>query len=86
MSKIKCGGQLDRPSFNYPKLGENITLAEAQAQLVESIRNAVEQIRDSQMMQCTVAGDIRRIRECLERCERREQREKLKAKQEAEGK
>jgi len=43
----------------------------AQLEMLESIRNCMEQIRDSQMLACSVAHDIARLRKAAERIDRR---------------
>ncbi len=73
MSRINRGGKQERPNFVY---NDSPSMQEIPLQLLESIRNTLEQIRDGQVLQCSVASDIRRIREVVERSERRILREK----------
>jgi hypothetical protein len=52
-----------RPEFNHagPNERGNWTHDQSTAQLIESARNVLEQIRDSQTLQCDVALAIKRI-------------------------
>lgn len=63
MSQIKRGEQWIRPNFTYHESPANSYSHEAtQSQLLESIRNCLEQIRDSQMLKCDVAHAIKTMR------------------------
>lgn len=56
-----------RPEFNWPS---DRSIEWCIGQLTEDIRNVLESIRDKQMLQCDVRGDIRKMRIALERIAR----------------
>ena len=74
---ITENGKQIRPSFNYGHTtGDTYTHPEVAAQLLGSIRNVLEDIAGGQVLSCTVAGDIRRIRIALEKMAKPKQRKR----------
>jgi hypothetical protein len=76
---ITRGKQTVRPAFTYPKVQADGSLGswvQLQAELAVDTRNVLEQIRDSQMLQCDVRADIRAMREALEKIARAVTRKK----------
>lgn len=63
MSNVEVKGKgWVRPYFVY---AGDISYDDVKAQLLESIRNTLEQIRDKQMLQCDVRSDLRAMRKSL---------------------
>ncbi len=69
-SSINLNGMFTRPTWSYD-VNQSRTDDQYSLALLESIRNVLEGIADSQMLQCSVAGDIRKIRITLQRIDRR---------------
>ena len=61
MSQVKRNGVLGRPAWNYLRKGEEVGGANQQdvLEMIESVRNAIEQLGKSQMLQCDVALAIK---------------------------
>lgn len=66
-SEIDIAGTFERPAFRHNKL---YAYESCQTKLLESVRNVLEGIADSQMLQCDVRVDIRRMRIALEKIAR----------------
>jgi hypothetical protein len=64
---IKEGKTGHRPSWNYQN-NSGANQQSQQLEMLESARNVLEQIRNSQMLQCDVAGAIRESARELRRC------------------
>ncbi len=73
-SEIERDGKQIRPAYNFPA---NFDCA---PQLLESIRNVLEGIADSQMLSCETRADIRRTRLAVELLVRLAQRKRRKPK------
>lgn len=58
-----------RPSFTHsgPNANGNFEFLQVISQLVDDIRDILEQLRDKQMLQSDVRDDIRKMRRALER-------------------
>ena len=67
-SQTDRNGKYERPTWRYTPPTE---VSFASLEMLESCRNVLEQIADSQMLQCSVAGDIRKMRIALEKIDRR---------------
>ncbi len=55
-SKVEVQGEWKRPSFNF---STSLNDSAITTRLLESIRNVLEGIADTQMLQCEIAGCIR---------------------------
>jgi hypothetical protein len=75
--EIERDGKWVRPRFNHCTHGATTPQDAAAAQMLESIRNILEDIQRSQMLQCDVRRDIWEIRLALQR-KRREPKAKAK--------
>jgi len=64
----KQGGRWVRPRFAYD---DTLAYENCATQLLESIRNVLEDIKSSQMLQCDVRQDIREIRLAVQRKRRK---------------
>lgn len=62
MSKIQRGGKWVRPGFNWTEHEPSTPTDSATGQVVESIRNCLEQIRDSQALSCSTISLFRDIK------------------------
>lgn len=67
MSQINRNGRLWRPSWNHNALGNEEAADRdwnaAQLEMLESIRNAIETVGRSQMLQCDVAHALKETRD-----------------------
>lgn len=70
-SEIKRGGEWVRPNFNYSAQQNGYSYESITVQLLESTRNVLEGIQQSQMLQCDVAHAIKDIAKTLRRIDRR---------------
>ena len=73
-SQTDRNGKYERPTWRHTSTRGRIPFMEvsfASLEMLESCRNVLEQIADSQMLQCSVAGDIRKMRIALEKIDRR---------------
>ena len=61
MSEILRKGVKKRPSWDYTVIPERQTHEYSTMEMTESVRNTLEQIRDSQMLQCDVATAIKKM-------------------------
>ena len=61
MSQVLRGNKYVRPSFRYNEANEFVD-SQITAQVCESMRNVLEQIRDSQVLSCSVASDLAAIK------------------------
>lgn len=59
MSKVMRKGKFIRPSWNFKIDAPACLETEHLVEMTESVRNTLEQIRDSQMLQCDVAQAIK---------------------------
>ena len=66
-SQTDRNGKYERPTWRHTPTEVSF----ASLEMLESCRNVLEQIADSQMLQCSVAGDIRKMRIALEKIDRR---------------
>ena len=58
MSNVKRNGKWERPGWAYNGKITEHGIGFQQLEMLESTRNVLEQIRDSQMLQCAVAQNI----------------------------
>ena len=66
-SQTDRNGKYERPTWRYTSTEVRF----ASLEMLESCRNVLEQIADSQMLQESVAVDIRKMRIALEKIDRR---------------